>query len=242
MPRHSSRRVSHLLFASLLTGCTNTSPPAADKPAVTPAATAPSTPAASETPPLEEGFQRLTLADCEVFPANAANWQEEGSLLLTTGKPKSYLKTKSPFNDFTLRFDYRFPSPPKDPAKAPLANTGVLLFITGEDAIWPKALEVQGKHAEIGSIRPNGGAAEVAVREADGVRQSATHPVGDWNAIEVVAHDGALTVLINGQKLLESDTGELKSGPIGFQAEGHAVEFRNVRIRSTPAAVPAPAP
>lgn len=241
MPRHSSRRVSHLVLASLLAGCTNTSPPAADKPAVA-AATAPSTQAASETPPLEDGFQRLTLADCEVFPADAANWNEEGGLLLTSGKPKSYLKTKSPFGDFTLRFDYRFPSPPKDPAKAPLANTGVLLFITGEDAIWPKALEVQGKHAEIGSIRPNGGAAEVPVREIDGVRQSATHPVGDWNAIEVVARGGALTVQINGQKLLESDSGELKAGAIGFQAEGHAVEFRNVRIQPAPAPAGAPAP
>lgn len=248
MSRHPSRHVTRLLLASLLAGCSNSSPPIADKPAVeqpaapkTPSTPTASAPAASELPPLEEGFQRLALVDCDVFPADAANWKEEGALLVTTGKPKSYLKTKTPFGDFTLRYDYRFPSPPKDPAKAPLANTGVLLFITGEDAIWPKALEIQGKHAEIGSIRPNGGAAEVAVHEVDGIRQSATHAVGEWNAIEVVARGGALTVRINGQKLLESEAGELKSGHIGFQAEGHAVEFRNVRIQTAPAPTTAPA-
>ncbi len=158
------------------------------------------------------------------------------------GKTQELPQNENPLRRLHAPLRLPLPVPSQGSGQSPLANTGVLLFITGEDAIWPKALEVQGKHAEIGSIRPNGGAAEVVVRETDGVRTSATHPVGEWNAIEVVARGGALTVLINGQKLLESDAGELKSGAIGFQAEGHAVEFRNVRTQSAPAAAPVPAP
>lgn len=181
--------------------------------------------------PLEDGFLPIRFSDCRIHPEEASNWTSSGIQISSTGKPKSYLHTTTEFANFTLRYESRFPAPPKDPAKAPLANTGVLLFIQPPHAIWPKALEVQGKHSEIGSLRPNGGAAEAVVREEPGVRDAARLPVGEWNALEVVARNGALTVFLNGRKLLESDAGELRSGMIGFQSEGHAVDFRNVRIR-----------
>ena len=196
-------------------------------------------PSSSEAPPeliLEPGFQWIAFTECAVFPEEAANWTAPAErLIVTTGKPKSYLHTKKEYGHFTLRYDYRFPTPPQDPAKAPLANTGVLLFIQPPHAVWPKALEVQGKYVEMGDIHPNGGAAEVAVREEPGVRETARRPVGEWNSLEVVAKEGKLVVHLNGQKLLESEAEkELRTGLIGFQAEGQAVEYRNARVRVDP--------
>lgn len=187
---------------------------------------------------LEPGFQWIAFVECKTFPDDAdavASWSApDERTIATTGKPKSYLYTDKEYGNFTLRYDYRFPTPPSDPAKAPLANTGVLLFIQPPHAIWPKALEVQGKYVAMGAIHPNGGAAVVPVKEEAGVRESARRPVGDWNTIEVVAKEGTLNVSINGQRLLSSEAGELTKGLIGFQSEGQAVEFRNVRVRVDP--------
>ena len=234
---HSFTR-GHVLFLAVFlawSGCTESTPtPPASPP------TAASPPVASEPEPgplvLEPGFQWIAFPECKTFPEEAAgSWSApEERTIATTGKPKCYLYTDKEYGNFTLRYDYRFPTPPTDPAKAPLANTGVLLFIQPPHAIWPKALEVQGKFVEMGAIRPNGGAAEVPVKEEAGVRESARHAVGDWNTIEAAAKEGTLTVSINGQKLLQSEAGELTKGLIGFQAEGQAVEFRNVRIRVDP--------
>lgn len=228
------RRVMVLAAASLLAGCGQPAPPPAADKSMTGAAPTTSEPPSELT--LEPGFQWIAFAECSQFPDDAGNWSSSGERTFeTTGKPKSYLYTTKDYGNFTLRYDYRFPTPPKDPAKAPQANTGVLLFIQPPHAVWPKALEIQGKWAEIGAIRPNGGAADVPVQEVAGVRETARRPVGEWNSLDVTAKEGKLTVSLNGEKLLETTGGdELRNGLIGFQAEGQAVEFRNVRIRVDP--------
>ena len=241
IPLSETFRAIVLATVLLPAGCGQPAAPPASGPPVN---GAPSAAAGPQSPPpdvpneltLEPGFQWIAFVECSQFPEDAGNWSASGERTFeTTGKPKSYLYTKKEYGNFTLRYDTRFPSPPKDPAKAPQANTGVLLFIQPPHAVWPKALEIQGKWAEIGSIRPNGGAAEVPVQEVPGVRDAARRPVGDWNTLEVVAKEGKLTVHLNGQKLLETERGdELRSGLIGFQAEGQAVEFRNVRVRVDP--------
>jgi hypothetical protein len=191
--------------------------------------------AAPASATLEPGFQWIALTDCERHPDDGAEWSEPAEhLLISTGKPKGYLCTTKEYGNFTLKYDYRFPTPPSDPMKAPLANTGVLLFVQPPHAVWPKSLEVQGKWSEMGDIRPNGGAEAVEVKEVEGARDAQRHAVGEWNSIAVTAQDGALSVELNGKPLLTSAAGELKAGLITFQAEGHAVEYRNVQIRVDP--------
>lgn len=236
--RHSLHRSQATFVAVVLalawSGCSESRPGTPADPGVVPQQAS----VDPETGPLvlEPGFQWIAFAECKTFPEDAAaSWSApDERTIATTGKPKSYLYTDKDYGNFTLRYDYRFPSPPTEPAKAPLANTGVLLFIQPPHAIWPKALEVQGKFVEMGAIRPNGGAAEVPVKEEAGVRESARRGVGGWNTIDVVAKEGTLAVSLNGQGLLRSEASGLIKGPIGFQAEGHAVEFRNVRVRVDP--------
>ena len=148
------------------------------------------------------------------------------------GTTRGYAYTHQSYRNFTLRFDYRWPSaaelPEDERAKA---NTGVLVFITGEHKVWPRCLEVQGRWDEMAHIKSNARDVTVAVRDDEAARATARKPVGDWNSIELVAKDGALTSRLNGVKIADSDATELREGPLGFQAEGFDVEFRNLRIR-----------
>lgn len=148
------------------------------------------------------------------------------------GESRGYVYTDRSYRNFTLRFDVRWPNAAELPEdERPNANTGALLFITGDHKVWPKCLEVQGKWSELCHIKSNSRDVSVEVRDNEEARQQARKPVDEWNSVEIVAKDGALTSYLNGTKIAESDPTELVEGPIGFQAERYDVEFRNVRIR-----------
>ena len=222
-----------IALALLLAGCLN------DAPKPTPS---PSTPAAK---PDAEGFVPI-----DIDVPNIVGETKDGQTLLPTpvavehatdtfavrlkigGKSRGYVYTDRSYRNFTLRFDVRWPKAAELPEdERPNANTGVLVFITGEHKVWPKCLEVQGKWSEMGHIKSNAKDVTVTVRDDEAARQQARKPVGEWNSIEMVAKDGALTSTLNGTKIAESAPTELVEGPIGFQAERFDVEFRNVRIR-----------
>ena len=217
-------------------GVAGCSPSAPLPPEVTPALPAP--PAAiavAEADAVEVGFVPILFTDMAVFPfddSTSKTWAAEGDELLCTGKPKCYLYTKTPYGDGTLRFDYRFESDPKitDAVKLAAHNTGVLLFIQEPHAIWPQSIEVQGKHSEMGQLRPNGGAVAVEYKDFPEVREAARRSVGDWNSIEIVTNAGAITASISGQVVAVGQPGELTSGFTGLQAEGHRLRYRRLRF------------
>ena len=232
-------RVWMFLLFCMAAGCHRSTPDATNA-VPPPPATADSSIAMSATAvPLEQGFTALAFSEMAAFPADettAATWTVEGEEFLCTGKPKCYLHTKTSYGDGTLRFDYRFEPDPKitDPAKLAAHNSGVLLFIQEPHAIWPKSIEVQGKHSEMGQLRPNGGAVAVNFQDFPEVRETVRKPVGDWNLIEIVTKQGAITASVNGRIVAVGQPGELKSGLVGLQAEGHRLRYRRLRFASAP--------
>jgi hypothetical protein len=192
--------------------------------------------ATATAPADQEGFVPLSYADFELFTPpterGELSFQPEGQSLVLVGDRRGYLHTRKSYRDFTLRFEFRWPRGAELPeSEQPDANTGALLFIEEPHRIWPRCLEVQGKWSELGQIKSNARDVTVTVREEEALRLQARKPVGEWNAIEIVAKGGALTSYVNGVKIAESDPTELRAGPIGLQAERYDVEFRNVRIR-----------
>ena len=187
----------------------------------------------------EEGFRVLTLSDFEPYFAKppkadaVPTWSAVGSAIVCTGKPKGYLHSKEKFQDFTLRLELRFaPAVDTVAVKDFNPNSGVMVYITEPHKQWPKSLEVQGKFSELGTIKANGKAAEVQLVDDTTRRESARKPVSEWNALEILSHGGALTVLLNGQKVCESQPSDVSSGPIGLQSEDFEVHFRRLRIRA----------
>ena len=181
---------------------------------------------------LEEGFEQLAFADFEAFRAEADTWAATQEGLKCSGKPKGYLYSKQPYQNFTLRIDYRFPRPDnfKDETKFK-GNTGFLVYITGEHKLWPMCLEVQGKHVQMAAIKENGGAEPVKAVDDDAARQQARNPVGQWNSLEIVSKDGALAVSLNGTPISKCEPDFLSEGLIGIQAEDHPFEVRRIRVR-----------
>lgn len=181
---------------------------------------------------LEEGFSQLGFSDFEAFGAEASTWEGTADGIKCTGKPRGYLYSKEPYQNFTLRLDYRFPRPAtlKDEAKFK-GNTGFLVYITGEHKLWPVCLEVQGKHIQMAAIKENGGAQPVTATDDDAARQKARHTVGEWNTIEIVSTNGALAVSLNGTPISKCEPDFLSEGSIGIQSEDHPFEVRRLRIR-----------
>ena len=195
------------------------------------------TPAAvvvEETTPfeLETGFQLLKLENFDAFGAEPTTWKESGEILSCTGRPRGYLYSKEPHQNFTWRLDLRFvrPATLKEDAKFK-GNTGLLVYINGEHKLWPVCIEIQGKNVQMGAIRENGGAEPVVVEDDDAARGKARKSVGQWNSIEIVSKDGALSATLNGTPIATSKPGPLTSGWIGIQAEDHPFEIRRMRIR-----------
>jgi hypothetical protein len=203
--------------------------------------TTPTAPQRAASPPIQlkpdaEGFVPIEYGDLVLFhppkEKGELDAQGEADSILLKGNSRGYLHTKTFYRDFTLRLDLRWPNAaglPED--ERANANTGVLVFITGEDKIWPKCLEVQGKWTELGHIKSNAKDVTVEVRDDQAAREQARKPVGEWNSLEIVSKGGAVTSILNGTKIAESDPTELREGRIGLQAERYDVEFRNVRIR-----------
>lgn len=186
---------------------------------------------------VEEGFRTLTLSDFEPFFAKPpqspqTTWLAMHDAIACFGKPKGYLFSKEKFSDFTLRLELRF-APPADESAAKTfnPNTGVMLHITEPHKQWPKSLEVQGRFADLATIKENGGAAKVEIVDDGAARESTRKPVGEWNALEIVSKAGAITVLLNGTKVCESQPSDVTTGSIGLQSEDFEVHFRRLRIR-----------
>lgn len=186
---------------------------------------------------LEEGFRTLTLADFEPFFAKPpqspqTTWLAVKDAIVCFGKPRGYLFSKEKFTDFTLRLELRFAPPTEEKsAKTFNPNTGVMLHIHEPHKQWPKSLEVQGRFADLATIKENGGAAKVTIVDDPAARESARKPVGEWNVIEVVSKEGTVTSLLNGTKICESQPSDVTSGLIGLQSEDFEVHFRRLRIR-----------
>jgi hypothetical protein len=203
---------------------------------VAPAVETPSAADNAEATPafdVEDGFRLLTLADFAPFPADAESWREEDGELICTGMPKGYIYSTESFKNFTLRGEYRFDPPPVGAvADAPPPNTGFMLAIQEPHKVWPASLEVQGKHTEMCAIKSNGGVPDLVVQDDPAARQAARKPEGEWNSIEIVMQDGAVTATLNGTQICTSEPGEVREGFIGLQAEGFEVRFRNLRVRT----------
>jgi hypothetical protein len=200
-------------------------------------AATPMTEAPAERAADAEGFVPLGVSDFTLYSSSkdAAKLKFAGDgdgTIKLLGDGRGYAYSRKSYRNFTLRLEYRWPKAAELPeAERPNANTGVLVFITGENKVWPKCLEVQGKWSEMGDIRSNAKDVSVTVRDDEAAREKARKAVGEWNAVEIVAKDGALTSYVNGVEIAECDPTELREGPIGLQAERFNVEFRNVRVR-----------
>ena len=128
-------------------------------------------------------------------------WSVKDGTLVCKGTPLGYLFTDKSYQDFTLRFEWRW-APGAEPG-----NSGVLLRIAGKPATFmPKCVEAQLKHENAGDVWGFFGASidgpaeriqEVKDHKSlgnfKGVKKikAAEKPPGEWNKYEIKVSGGA---------------------------------------------------
>lgn len=179
---------------------------------------------------------RFFAEDPQAKPADV--WRLDAQRVLTCrGKPKGYLATTKDYADFTLTLEWRWPN-------GKPGNGGALLRMTGPDRIWPRSLEAQINAGQAGDFWGLAGFALTGPAERMkrlahpqfgalvNLKKTALaeKPAGQWNRYEIIARQGVVRLIVNGQTLNETTACDTTPGKICLTAEGDEYQFRNVRI------------
>ncbi len=146
----------------------------------------------------------------------AKTWKVKDGVIVCSGNPNGYLRTEREFSNFILRFEYRMMGE---------GNSGVFLMVL-PDQIWPKGVEFQLLHTEVGRIF---GVAGGKV-DATPVLQKPTK-LKEWNTYEIVHHNGFVATCLNGHIVAVGANADPPKGHLIFQSEGMEIHWRNIRVR-----------
>lgn len=156
-------------------------------------------------------------------------WSVTNGVIHCTGTPIGYLRTTQVYSNYFLTVVWRFVK------IAPKAdNTGVLVHMQLPDKVWPKCIQVQGKHDRQGDLFLMEGAES---KEHRGMNKntpipmhgpSVENPVGEWNKFETICRRNRVESFINGKFMNEATDCTIDSGLIGIQSEGGDIEIRSI--------------
>jgi hypothetical protein len=156
----------------------------------------------------EEGFVPLfdgkSFAGWKTNDNTAKSWKIENEMLVLLGGSNS-IYTEKPYDNFVLRLEFR----PKKQGY----NSG--LFLRGNNQI-NLAQKAVGQLIGNKNTRP--------------VPELHKEP-GEWNEWEVTCIGPKVTLKVNGKLAWSIDDFKPTSGPIGLQAEGQPIDFKNLRIK-----------
>jgi hypothetical protein len=144
--------------------------------------------------------------------------------------------TDKKYKDFTLRFDYKFEKPfelaPDDDEELYSAGGGYLIFSDIGAPGYPKSIEVEGRHRDIGEYFAIGGPGKIG--EVDlAAKRRVMRPLGQWNSLEIMAKGGKVVTSLNGVPISQIDAHDYDdAGNIAFQSQGRKMAYRNIRIKA----------
>lgn len=180
------------------------------------------------------------------YTAKEPTWFVKDGMILTTGTPFGYLRTKrDDFGNFRLHVEYRWWRETEKP------NSGVFVRLAAERGTFiPTCLENQLCRGAMGDVlglaglrfagfeprspynpaQPLSGITKAPRQGVDVER-----PFGEWNVLEVELKGDVLVNRINGVELNRLQGISVSKGAIALQSEGGAVQFRNVWVEDSSA-------
>lgn len=174
---------------------------------------------------------KLVMADDSV-PVDQLVAIQDGILTLYgKGHPKGIIRTKEVYANYELSLEWRWPNEP--------GNGGLMLHCDPEvtTAAWPKCLEVQLMHGKAGNFRKNGETIEVEPERTtkkpfiQRLITDAENPIGEWNALHVIADGDNVVVYINDQLVNQGENATASSGFIALQLELADIQFRSIALK-----------
>jgi hypothetical protein len=168
---------------------------------------------------------KLFLPDTSADPT--LTWGVMDSVIHCTGNPAGYMRTTTPYENYTLYLEWRFPEG--------AGNSGVLLHASEPDEVWPKSIEAQLQSEDAGDFWVIGGTSfkeHTDVNNRRVVKKEASNekPLGEWNQYKIVCKGDKIKVFVNGTLQNIATECTVTKGFIGLQSEGVPVEFRNIYI------------
>lgn len=164
-------------------------------------------------------------------PAKKNGWSVRDGLLCNDTPKTDFgaygeyanLRTDAEFEDFQLHIEYRLP--PQTGGNSGIYLRGMYeVQVTHRDS---KMQGINGPGAVFGRITPT---------------HNAGKPAGEWDALDITLVDRHITVVLNGDKVIDNQPvlgctgGALKSdatqpGPIYLQGDHTSVQYRNIVLR-----------
>jgi hypothetical protein len=153
--------------------------------------------------------------------------------IASEGGPGLYWYARRDFADFALRVEWR--------SRAETDNSGVFIRTPPLDPDWRPAIE-QGYEIQIDdrgfdpeTKRPGSPLHMTgAVYRLAPAMAAASHPVGMWNSLHIMAQGASIIVTLNGTETarLACDLGRRRSGHIALQCHhpGSQVQFRRLHV------------
>jgi len=152
-------------------------------------------------------------------------WGVKDGVMTNKGKPFGFIATKADYTNFVLRMQVRH---------LVKTNSGVLLRSTKLEGKWPRSIEAQLMSDNMGDIYNFGKfPMKTAKKRTRGaltkkIHKSNEKPVGQWNEYEITLNKGDLELRVNGLPQNYAWQCAEMPGRICLQAEGGALEFRNI--------------
>ena len=161
----------------------------------------------------------------------------EKDMIVTKASGGGWLSTEKTYGDFILRLEYRMEAG---------ANSGVFLRAPREGNPWIAGMEIQlldDAHPKYKTLKPwqyTGSIYGVVPP-----KKSAIKAAGQWNQVEIRAKGPSVTVIINGETVVEADLTKhrdaekehpgitRKDGYLGLQSHDERVEFRKIEIKES---------
>lgn len=156
----------------------------------------------------KEGFVPLfdgtSFAGWKTSEKTAKSWKIENGMLVLLGG-NVHLYTQEEFDDFVIRFEFR-------PVKKGY-NSG--FFLRGNN-------QINLAQKDAGRL--------MTAKATKAVPELHKEP-GQWNEWEVTCIGPKVSLKVNGKTAWEINDFKPVKGPIGLQAEGQPIDFRNLRIK-----------
>jgi hypothetical protein len=191
-------------------------------------------------------FDGKSLAGWKHDPEQTRNWYATNGVLKHTGEIGEIndLWTENSYKDFSLVFDWRWSGrgekkhqPVVKPDGSEEGTTEIEehdsgVFLRGSTKsqvnLWNWTVgsgEVYGYRTDA-SMPPEVRAGVTPTAKADA-------PIGEWNRMMITLKGDRLSVLLNGQLVIEDAhlPGIPAEGPIGLQHHGQAIDFANIWIK-----------
>ena len=157
-------------------------------------------------------------------------WKLNGEILSCAGDKvgHEFLRYAPEMADFVVHAEWRHVKT----AEVTNYNGGLYVRTAADESIWHQAQTTPGGGYLFGMTLVNGTPARVNFREKPW--ENRVKPDGEWNIIEIRAVGKQITLWVNGATVTEWNQCEVPKGYLAIEAEGHAMEWRNVQLKVLP--------